>query len=115
MMNKFLLTNRQVVWAYKRLLGRPPEVQAIVDDWVAKQCTLDDLINFITASDEFKIKTLGRAVHAAKQRAWLRFNRSFIFKTVAAVFVVSLLAGAAGAVAAIYLIRAYPELLAGLF
>jgi hypothetical protein len=114
-MSDLQLTNRQVVWAYKRLLGRPPEVQSIIDDWVAKRCTLDDLIDKITASDEFKINTLGRAIHDAKQRAWLRFNQSFIFKTVAAAFVGCLLGGAAGAVAAIYLIRAKPELLAGLF
>jgi len=86
----------RVVWAYKRLLGRPPEVQSIIDDWVAKRCTLDDLIDKITASDEFKINTLGRAIHDAKQRAWLRFNQSFIFKTVAAAFVGCLTVGRRG-------------------
>ena len=62
-----------------------------------------------------KSRPLGRAIHDAKQRAWLRFNQSFIFKTVAAALVGWVIGGAAGAVAAIYLIRANPELLAGLF
>jgi SAM-dependent methyltransferase len=50
------VTPEAVAWAYRLLLDREPENQDVVDDWVTKLTSLQELVQEFIRSDEFKAK-----------------------------------------------------------
>ncbi|MEZ5856905.1 MAG: FkbM family methyltransferase [Hyphomicrobiaceae bacterium] len=52
-----MLTDIEVRWAYSEILGRQPEDENVVSQWLARCGSLKELVSGFLRSDEFRIRT----------------------------------------------------------
>jgi hypothetical protein len=68
-----MISKKQVVWAYTRFLGRRPENRSVVNDWATGTGSLQQLVNGLIYSDEFKRRSWEQEV--ARDLAYARMKR----------------------------------------
>jgi hypothetical protein len=104
------VTQASVEWAYKSFLHRPADSQEVINDWISRTSTLEQLVANVVGSPEFKELAALKAARRAMLKARIRSNRAAIAALLACCFV----AGATGATAATIWLAANPTWLSAL-